>query len=142
LLHTSGQLDAADNGFLDKMGELERNARSAAKLGSVLGPLTAFLPMFMIALIAGMNLMVFGTRNSGILPSLVTFVLALQRWNGSFGAVAGNFSALASNSAPIHRLNEILDTSDKQFRGQGGAIFSIAVKNHTARRCFTFLLPR
>jgi len=78
--------------------------------------------MFMIALIAGMSLMVFGTRNSGILPSLVTFVLALQRLNGSFGAVAGNFSPLASNSAPIHRLNEILDTSDKQFRRQGGAI--------------------
>lgn len=128
LLHTSGQLDAADNALLGKMGELERNTRSSAKLGSVIGPVTIFLPMLMIALIAGMSLMVFGTRNSGVLPSLVTFVLALQRLNGSFGAVAGNFTALTSNSAAIHRLDEILDLSDKQFRRQGGIIFQKLLK--------------
>ena len=123
LLHTSGQLEVADRGLLEKMGELEANSRTISKLNAVMAPVTIFLPMAMIALIAGLSIMVFGARNSGVLPSLVTFVVALQRLNGSFGAVAANFSSLSSNSASIHRLNEILDPRDKVFRRQGGIPF-------------------
>lgn len=134
LLHTSGQLEAADRGLLEKMGELEANTRSISKLNAVTAPVTIFLPMAMIALIAGLSLLVFGARNSGVLPSLVTFVVALQRLNGSFGSVAANFSSLNANSAAIHRLNEILDPRDKTFRRQGGIPFqrlseSIELKN-------------
>lgn len=123
LLHTSGQLEEADRGLLEKMGELEGNSRSIAKLNAVTAPVTIFLPMAMIALIAALSLMVFGARSSGVLPSLVTFVVALQRLNGSFGSVAANFSSLNSNSAAIQRLNEILDPRDKTFRRQGGIPF-------------------
>lgn len=123
LLHSSGQLDAADNDLLKKMGQLEFNTRSSTRLNSIIRPVTNFLPIGMIALIAGMSLIVFGSRNSGVLPSLVTFVVALQRLNGSFGSVADNFTALNTNSASIHRLNQILDPGDKQFRRQGGVVF-------------------
>jgi ATP-binding cassette subfamily B protein/subfamily B ATP-binding cassette protein MsbA len=124
LLHSSGQLEVADQALFNQMGELEKNTRANTKLSAVVGPVTVFLPMAMIALIAGLSLVVFGTRNSGILPSLVTFVVALQRLNGSFGSVASNFSSLNSNSAAIHRLNAILDPDDKQFRRLGGLPFS------------------
>lgn len=123
LLHSSGQLDAADKALLFNMRELEINTRSSTKLASIILPITNFLPIAMIALIAGMSLIVFGARSSGVLPSLVTFVVALQRLNGSFGSVAENFTSLTKNSASIHRLNEILEPSDKQFRRKGGISF-------------------
>jgi ATP-binding cassette, subfamily B, bacterial MsbA len=123
LLHSSGQLDAADQGLRSRMGELEENTRAQTLLGAVVGPITVFLPIALIALIAGLSLAVFGTRSSGVLPSLVTFVVALQRMNGGFGALAGNFTTLNGNAAALERLNTILDTSDKQFRRRGGRPF-------------------
>jgi subfamily B ATP-binding cassette protein MsbA len=123
LLHSSGQLDAADKALLFNMRELEINTRSSTKLASIILPVTNFLPIAMIALIGGMSLLVFGARTSGVLPSLVTFVLALQRLNGSFGSVAENFTSLSKNSASIHKLNEILEPSDKQLRRKGGISF-------------------
>jgi ATP-binding cassette subfamily B protein/subfamily B ATP-binding cassette protein MsbA len=123
LLHSTGQLDAAVNGLQSRMGALEENTRASTRLGSVIGPITVFLPIAMIGLIAGLSLLVFGSRSSGVLPSLVTFVIALQRLNGTFGGIAGNFTSLSSNSANLHRLNEILSTEDKQFRRTGGRPF-------------------
>ena len=116
LLHSSGQLDQADRNMRSRMGELEENSIAQGKLGAVVGPITVFLPMAMIALIAALSLLVFGARSSGVLPSLATFVVALQRLNGSFGAVANNFPNLNANAAALNRLNEILDHSDKEFR--------------------------
>ncbi|MCS5698868.1 ATP-binding cassette domain-containing protein [Cyanobium sp. FGCU-52] len=92
-------------------------------MSSIIRPVTNFLPIGMIALIAGMSMIVFGARSSGVLPSLVTFVVALQRLNGSFGSVAENFTALNRNSASIERLNEILEPGDKQYRRKGGIAF-------------------
>jgi ATP-binding cassette subfamily B protein/subfamily B ATP-binding cassette protein MsbA len=123
LLHSTGQLDAATRGLQSRMGALEDNRRASSRLESILGPITVFLPIGMIALIAALSLLVFGGRSSGVLPSLVTFVIALQRLNGTFGAIAGNFSSLSSNAANLHRLNEILTTTDKQFRRAGGRPF-------------------
>lgn len=123
LLHSTGQLDAAVAGLQSRMGALEENTRASTRLGSVIGPITVFLPISMIALIAGLSLLVFGGRSSGVLPSLVTFVIALQRLNGTFGGIAGNFSSLSFNAANLHRLNEILATEDKQFRRTGGRPF-------------------
>ena len=124
LLHSSGQLDQADRNMRSRMGELEENSIAQGRLGAVVGPITVFLPMAMIALIAALSLLVFGARSSGVLPSLATFVVALQRLNGSFGAVANNFSILNANAAALNRLNEILDNSDKEFRRRGGIPFA------------------
>jgi len=123
LLHTSGQLDSADKALLMSMGELEVNTRASTVLASVLAPVTNFLPMAMISIIAGTSLIVFGARSSGVLPSLVTFVIALQRLNGSFGSVAQSFTSLQKNNASIHKLNEIMEPGDKQFRRKGGIHF-------------------
>ena len=123
LLHSSGQLDAADNALLMKMGALEINTRSSTRLESIIRPVTNFMPIAMIALIAGMSLIVFGARSSGVLPSLVTFVVALQRLNGSFGSVAENFASMNKNNASIYSFNEILEPGDKRFRRKGGIAF-------------------
>ena len=136
LLHTSGELDEADKGVYDRTGDLEVNKRAATRLNSITGPINTFLPILMIAGIAGLSLLLFGSRNSGVLPSLVTFVVALQRLNGTFGTVAASLGSLNTNSAPLDLLNKLLEPADKQFRRRGGLTFkslqqAISLRNVT-----------
>lgn len=58
-----------------------------------------------------------------MLPSLVTFVLALQRLNLRLSTLAGSCNLLADNSARLDRLNQILSPEDKQFRRHGSTPF-------------------
>jgi len=136
LLHTSGQLDEADKGVYSRTGDLEANKRAATRLNSVTGPINTFLPILMIAVIAGLSLLLFGSRNSGVLPSLVTFVVALQRLNGTFGSIASFLGTLNTNAAPLDQLNKLLEPVDKQFRRRGGLRFqsldqAISLRNLT-----------
>lgn len=123
LLHSSGQLEAADRLVEALMGQLERALRHQKRLVNVITPFTSFLPVLAIAVIASLSLLLLGGRTSGILPSLVTFVLTLQRVNIRLGALANNLSRLRDNSARIDRLNEILGSEGKQFRRRGGVPF-------------------
>ena len=136
LLHTSGELDEADQGVYGRTGDIEANQRAATRLNSITGPINTFLPILMIAAIAGLSLLLFGSRNSGVLPSLVTFVVALQRLNNTFGSIAGSMGSLNTNAAPLDLLNKLLEPADKQFRRQGGIKFksiqqSISLRNLT-----------
>jgi ATP-binding cassette subfamily B protein/subfamily B ATP-binding cassette protein MsbA len=123
LLHSSGQLEAADRLVQAQMGQLERALRHQKRLINVILPVTSFLPVLAIAVIASLSLLVFGGRATGILPSLVTFVITLQRVNIRLGGLANNLSRLRDNSARIDRLNEILSQRGKQFRRKGGVPF-------------------
>lgn len=92
-------------------------------MGQVVGTFSNFLPIAAIAVIGAVSLLAFSSRDTGVLPSLVTFVLALQRLNVRLGGMAGTFTSLASNAADIDRLNEILVPVDKDFRRRGGVPF-------------------
>ena len=136
LLHTSGELDEADQVVYSRTGDIEINKRAATRLNSVTGPINTFLPILMIAGIAGLSLLLFGSRNSGVLPSLVTFVVALQRLNNTFGTIASSLGTLNSNAAPLDLLNKLLEPTDKQFRRRGGRRFqslkqAISLRNLT-----------
>lgn len=124
LLHSSGQLDQAERHLKSEMGELEQAKRAQSRRLALLGPIVNFLPILAIALIASLSLLLFGGRSSGVLPSLVTFVLALQRLNVRVMQIAGTFNALADNSGRIDRLNKILSPQGKQFRRRGGTQFN------------------
>jgi ATP-binding cassette subfamily B protein/subfamily B ATP-binding cassette protein MsbA len=123
LLHSSGGLVEAGAHFEGLLGESERVTRRSSRLGSVITPLSALLPIVAIALIAGFSVVVFANRASGVLPSLVTFVLALQRLNVRISGLASLASGYASSSAQVARLNAILSDDDKQFIRQGGRPF-------------------
>ncbi len=123
LLHSSGQLNAADQHLRSRMGELERQLRGQARRLAVVGPFSSFLPILAIAVIAGLSLLLLGGRSTGVLPSMVTFVLALQRLNGRLSGVAGTFNQLADNNGRLARLNQFLSPAGKQFRRQGGIPF-------------------
>jgi subfamily B ATP-binding cassette protein MsbA len=123
LLHTSGQLDAADGRLRASMGDLEAQLRGQARRLAVVGPFSAFLPILAVALIASLSLVLLGGRSSGVLPSLVTFVIALQRLNVRLSGLAAISNQLAENSGRLQRLNQILSSEDKEFRRQGGRQF-------------------
>lgn len=123
LLHSSGQLNAADLHLRSRMGELERQLRGQVRRLAVVGPFSTFLPILAIAVIAGLSLLLLGGRSTGVLPSLVTFVLALQRLNVRLSGAAGTFNELADNSGRLARLNQLLSPAAKQLRRQGGIPF-------------------
>jgi ATP-binding cassette subfamily B protein/subfamily B ATP-binding cassette protein MsbA len=76
-----------------------------------------------IALIAALSLLLFGERTTGVLPSLVTFVLALQRLNVRISGLADTANRLADNSGRMQRLNQILSPKGKQYLRRGGNHF-------------------
>ena len=124
LLHSTGQRLEAAQRLRGGMGELEHSLRRRARLMHVIGPFGAFLPVAAIAVMGALSLLVFGSRTSGVLPSLVTFVLALQRLNVRFSMLAGMLNQLADNSGRIQRLNAILSSEDKTFARLGGVPFT------------------
>jgi ATP-binding cassette subfamily B protein/subfamily B ATP-binding cassette protein MsbA len=129
LLHTSGQLDVADQVVANQTRSVEINSRAQTKLNAVNAPIIVILPIVMIAAIAALSMVFFGDRNSGVLPSLVTFVVALQRLNGTFGNLSQTLVQLKNNSANLDVLNDFLNESDKQFRHRGGLTFSSIERN-------------
>jgi ATP-binding cassette subfamily B protein/subfamily B ATP-binding cassette protein MsbA len=123
LLHSSGQLDAADRRLQRGMGELETALRQQVGRLSLVGPLSGFLSILVVAMIVGLSLVLFGERSTGVMPSLVTFVVAVQRLNARLSGLAGLFNSLADNSARLARLNQVLSPAGKQFRRLGGTPF-------------------
>ena len=123
LLHSLGQLEAADRTVLGQMHELEALQRRQTRLTAAISPIARVLPVLAIAVIAALSLLAFGGRVTGVLPSLATFVLALQRMNMRMEVIAGVFTRLSNNSASIERLNEILSPAGKEFRRLGGVPF-------------------
>lgn len=120
LLHSTGGLREAVEGFHELLADNERLGRRSAKLGNIIAPFSALLPILAIAVIAGISVFTFASRQSGVLPSLVTFVLALQRFNVRLGGLASLANGYAGSAAQVSRLNSILDDSDKQFIRSGG----------------------
>lgn len=123
LLHSTGLLDQADERVRSRMGELEHQLRAQGRRLAVVEPFSSFLPILAIALIATLSLFLFGGRSTGVIPSLVTFVLALQRLNTRLSSFATTFNQLADNRGRLDRLNEILSPQNKQFRRLGGTPF-------------------
>ena len=136
LIHSSGLTQQASDDLDVSLRQLEAVSRRQAYLREILSPITTFLPILGITVIAGLSVILFDAKSAGILPSLVTFVLALQRLNGRFSTISSCFNQLAVNAGIISRLNLLLLPGDKEFRRQGGRIFqglksSITVENVT-----------
>ena len=156
LLHSNGMLDIASSKIRSRLITLESSMRSQVVRLSIITPLTTFLPVFAIVSIASLSLVFLGSKSSGILPSLVTFVLALQRLTIRFGMAANIVSSLADNSGRMGRLDRILSPIGKQFRPTNGVPFinlstaisfnSVSMKyssdGNPALNNVSFILPR
>ncbi|MCT0208520.1 ABC transporter ATP-binding protein [Synechococcus sp. CS-1332] len=124
LLHSTGQLESSRIKLKRLLSESKRLSIRQSKLSNLVQPISNMLPIISIAVIAALSLLVFKDRSSGVLPSLVTFIIALQRLNQRVGSLTGLATSYASNSANVERLNEILRDSDKEFIRSGGVPFT------------------
>jgi ATP-binding cassette, subfamily B, bacterial MsbA len=124
LLHSTGQLENSRSKLKTLLNESKRLSIRQSKLANMVQPISNMLPIISIAIIAALSLLVFKDRSSGILPSLVTFIIALQRLNQRVGSLTGLATSYAANSANVERLNEILRDSDKEFIRTGGVPFT------------------
>lgn len=123
LLHTTGQRTEAAEETNQLLQEATRHGSRMVLISNLITPISSILPIIAITIIATTSVVVFQNRQSGILPSLVTFILALQRLNMRLSAISTTANRYAANQAQIDRLNEILDDSDKQFVRLGGTPF-------------------
>jgi ATP-binding cassette subfamily B protein/subfamily B ATP-binding cassette protein MsbA len=124
LLHSTGQLESSRVRLKKLLGESKRLSIRQSKLSDLVQPISNMLPIISIALIAALSLLVFKDRSSGVLPSLVTFIIALQRLNQRVGSLTGLATGYAANSANVERLNDILRDNDKDFVRSGGMPFT------------------
>lgn len=124
LLHSLGGLDSADLSVSNQMSRLENSLRRQYQLVELIGPISQFLPVLAIAVLGASSLIVFGDKSSGVLPSLVTFVLALQRLNIRLGMIAKVFTDLSSNVGRLVRLDSLLARESKTFRRTGGSVYT------------------
>lgn len=124
LLHTSGQLMTAQRRLKSMMVDLECQMRSQVRHLSAIGPFTSFLPVLAISIIASLSLLFMGSGNGVILPSLVTFIVALQRLNSRLSGLAASLNRMADNSGTVDLLNHVLSSTGKKFLRIGGQEFS------------------
>ncbi|MEA5441277.1 ABC transporter ATP-binding protein [Cyanobium gracile] len=124
LLHSMGQLESSRAKLKSLLSESKRLSIRQSKLSNLVQPISNMLPIISIAVIASLSLLVFKDRSSGVLPSLVTFIIALQRLNQRVGSLTGLATSYAANSANVERLNDILRDDDKQFIRSGGVPFT------------------
>lgn len=123
LLHSSGRRLYAISQFDTLLAASERIKRHSARLVYVIPAMSTFLPILAIAVIASLSVSLFSDRSSGVLPNLITFVLALQRLNQRLGRLATLSTNYANQSAAVSRLNDILNDDDKDFARIGGRTF-------------------
>ncbi len=123
LLHSSGQLAYAEYRLQGLMREMEVAFRAQARRLAMLEPVASFLPILAVAAIVSLSLGLLGLPASQVLPSLVTFVLALQRLNVRLSGIANSWNGLADNSGRLALTDQILERSNKQFRRDGGVRF-------------------
>ncbi len=124
LLHTTGQISAAARETDGLLQEQKVHASRMVLISNLITPISSMLPIIAISLIASASVLIFQNRQSGVLPSLVTFVLALQRMNTRLGSINAIITNFVANTALIDRLNAILDDSNKQFVRLGGQPFN------------------
>ncbi|MEB3172408.1 MAG: ABC transporter ATP-binding protein [Cyanobacteriota bacterium] len=124
LLHSFGQLERAEAALHQLMARLEHALSRQVRLVELTAPLSSFLPVLSFALLASLSVLLLHGRQGGVLPSLATFLLALQRLNQRLAGLALNANSLSRNAGEVARLQALLDNQGKDYRRQGGRPFT------------------
>lgn len=123
LLHTTAGYAAAQRSLEQPLQQLETLQRRQGRRLELSGPVAGFVPVLVVALIAGLALLVFGSRPAAVLPGLATVMLALQRLNVRLGGFVYHLQQLADNRGRLDRLDGLLAAAGDRRRRQGGLPF-------------------
>ena len=123
LVHTFGYHFSVATKISSLQGRISALLKHQTRLLSVTEPLNSALTIFVVAFLLIASSFFLRTGNSGTLPALATFILALNRLAMQVQGLAGTINGFAANSARIHRLNAILDDQTHEFSRVGGEMF-------------------
>jgi ATP-binding cassette subfamily B protein/subfamily B ATP-binding cassette protein MsbA len=124
LLHSYGQLDQAQGALERRSASLEDGLRRRARLINLIPPISSLLPLVCITILVALSVVLFQNRSTGVMPSLITFVLGLQRLNVRLTSLATSVSVVVDNLPILARIDAVLSTEDKQFVRRGGVAFT------------------
>lgn len=122
LLHTFGTQISTINQCNNLLNKTQIQLQKRAFFLYLPEPILEMLPMLALAILAASAVLMQGAE-AAILPTLMTFLLALQRLALRLKSTAGTFTLLIDNSGRMHRLATILDGHDKDFEESGETIF-------------------
>ncbi|MFM5980355.1 MAG: ABC transporter ATP-binding protein [Sphaerospermopsis kisseleviana] len=124
LLHTTGRQSRAVAQVKALLEQVKPGLQKQIRLLNITNPITQTLPVVVLAIITGIAFLLFSERSTGVLPSLVTFVLALQRFNIRLQGVTVAVTGFADNYGRLARFQEILNPRDKEFGRLGTVPFT------------------
>lgn len=123
LLHSNAAIRHAELAIEQSMAGLERSLKRLSHIRSLFEPIAEALPMLAAVLLGLLSWQLTGGRSELMIPSLATFVLALQRLNTRLIKIGQSSTKLIENSASLAALDELLQPANKLFRRSGGRAF-------------------
>jgi ATP-binding cassette subfamily B protein/subfamily B ATP-binding cassette protein MsbA len=123
LLHSLGQLERAERSLHQLTAQMEQALSHQIRLVELTAPIGSFLPVLSFGLLACLSVVLLHGQQGLVLPSLATFLLALQRLNQRLSGIAVNANSFGRNAGELARLQDLLDGTDKQYRRLDGRPF-------------------
>ena len=140
LLHSNAAIRHAELAIVQSMAGLERSLKRLSHIRSLFEPIAEALPMLAAVLLGLLSWQLTSGRSELMIPSLATFVLALQRLNIRLIKIGQSSTKLMENSASLAALDELLEPDNKLFRRSGGGAFS-GLQNQIEFRSVGLLYP-
>jgi ATP-binding cassette subfamily B protein/subfamily B ATP-binding cassette protein MsbA len=140
LLHSNAAIRHAELAIVQSMAGLERSLKRLSHIRSLFEPIAEALPMLAAVLLGLLSWQLTSGRSELMIPSLATFVLALQRLNTRLIKIGQSSTKLIENSASLAALDELLEPNNKLFRRSGGRTFS-GLQNQIEFRSVGLLYP-
>ncbi|MCX5926874.1 MAG: ABC transporter ATP-binding protein [Cyanobium sp. LacPavin_0920_WC12_MAG_63_22] len=140
LLHSNAAIRHAELAIEQSMAGLERSLKRLSYIRSLFEPIAEALPMLAAVLLGLLSWQLTGGRSELMIPSLATFVLALQRLNIRLIKIGQSSTKLIENSASLAALDELLEPDNKLFRRSGSGTFS-GLQNQIEFRSVGLLYP-
>lgn len=123
LLHSLGQLERAERSLQQLTAQMEQALSRQIRLAELTAPIGNVLPVFSFGVLASLSVVLLQGQQGGVLPSLATFLLGLQRLNQRLSGIAANANSFGRNAGELARLQDLLDGTDKQYRRLDGRPF-------------------
>jgi len=124
LVHSFGKQRQAIGQVHQLTADLVPLMQKQERLTKVTEPLTQLLTISTVGGLLILGFIVLRNEQALLIPSLFTFITALNRLSSKLGKLAGILNTLANNSGRMDRLNDILTKQDKEWIRVGGTVFA------------------
>lgn len=123
LLHSSSSLFHSELHIRQCGKDLEKSMVRLSFLSQLLEPIGEILPFLAITVIGAFSWIFYHGNGERLVPSLVVFVLIIQRLNSRLTSISSSLNRLAENEPALEDLADVLNPAGKEFRRVGGLPF-------------------